>query len=353
MTVPKLIALDTAVPERCFQQDEITELYVQLLAQNTGTRRERAIRAAMRYSGVESRHCAIDMDFFQQPKTTQQRNDRYMAESLPLGKQVIESGLRQAGVSAQSISSFVVVSCTGFSVPGLDLLLAQQLGMSPSLKRTQIFGMGCYGAFPGIRRALDSSLAHPGSLTLMLSLELCSLHLQFDDSTESVVSTSLFSDGAGIALIGTEHAGSPAPEFIDSETFCDYQTLEHMTFNLTDHGFRMYLSSYVPDLLAAKVTPFIDRLLERNDLTRADVAFWAIHPGSQRIVEHIQSQLGLADSQVKYSLDILREFGNMSSATVLFVLDRIRREGMPRRGEYLVMMAFGPGLTMEAMLLRW
>ena len=353
MSNPQLLALHTGVPERCFQQDEITEVYIEFLAAQNGRRRDRAIRAAMHYSGVESRYTVIDMDFFAQPKSTQQRNDRYMLEALPLGERVIKSGLQRAGVTPSEIDSFIVVSCTGFNVPGLDLLLARQLGMQPHLTRTQIFGMGCYGAFPGLRRALDSIFARPNARALMLSIELCTLHLQFDDTTESVVSTSLFADGAGMALIGTDENTPHAPRFIDSETFCDYQTLEHMSFSLTDQGFRMYLSSYVPELLAANITPFITRLLERNGLKRDQIKFWAIHPGSQRIVEYIQDQLALDDEHVRFSLEVLRNYGNMSSATVLFVLDRMMREGQPERGDYAVMMAFGPGLTMEAMLLRW
>jgi predicted naringenin-chalcone synthase len=353
MNTPKLLTLETAVPARCFRQDEISDLYIELLNQQGGTRRERAIRAAMRYAGVECRHSVIDGEFFSQPRTTQERNNRYMLEALPLGEQVIRTGLAHADISPKSIDNLIVVSCTGFNIPGLDLLLAQRLGMSNGLARTHIFGMGCYGAFPGLRRALDHVLARPGSLSLMLSLELCTLHLQFDDSAESVVSTSLFADGAGMVVVGMGYQDAAVPAFIDSETYCDYQTLDHMSFNLTDQGFRMYLSSYVPDLLAANVESFVERLLNRNGLTRADVRFWAIHPGSQRIVEYIQAKLELTPEQVQASLDTLRDFGNMSSATVLFVLQRIMRDGQPQRGDYGVMMAFGPGLTMEAMLLRW
>ncbi|MDZ4770448.1 MAG: type III polyketide synthase [Chloroflexota bacterium] len=349
-----IMALQTGVPERCFTQDEITEFYVGLLTQ-AGSRRQRAIRAAMPLAGVGSRYSAVAPDFFEGNKTTQERNDRYMLEAMPLGERVIRAGLEQADVSADSIDHFVVVSCTGFNVPGLDLLLAQRLGMSSRLNRTQVFGMGCYGAFPGIKRAIDSVRGRPGQTALVLTLELCTLHLQFDDSVESVVSTSLFADGAGMMLIGADDAAGAAvsPTLLDSETYCDFHTLDHMTFNVTDHGFRMYLSSYVPDVLAANVGAFIGRLLERHELTRDAVAFWAIHPGSKRIVEHIQKQLALSDEQVRPSLETLHEYGNMSSATVLFVLDRIIQSSAPQPGDYGVMMAFGPGLTMEALLVRW
>ncbi len=352
MNHPQILALHTGLPGNCLAQDEVITAYIKLLHVE-GKHRERAIRSVMHQSGVGFRHLAVETDFFSAPRSTQQRNDRYMAEALPLGARVIEHGLAEAGITAQDIDSFVVVSCTGFNTPGLDLLLAQQLKMPTHLHRTCVLGMGCYGAFPGLKRAWDSVAAHPNRRALMLSLEICTAHLQVDDATETIVSTSLFADGAGMVLIGAADPSHRGPTLIDTETYCDYQTLGHMTFNVTDQGFRMYLSSYVPDVLAANINAFVDQLLRRNHLSSEDVRFWAIHPGSKRIVEYIQEQLRLSDEQVSYSLDTLHEHGNMSSATVLFVLDRIMRQGAPQRGDYGVMMAFGPGLTMESMLIRW
>jgi alkylresorcinol/alkylpyrone synthase len=348
----KFLALHTGVPDQCYSQDEITDFYVQLLDQQ-GSRRERAIRAIMNRSGVHSRYSVVPPDYFLTSKTTQQRNDRYMEYAVPLGEQVIRAGLEQADIDPQQIGSFTVVSCTGFNIPGLDLLLAGRLGLPANLRRTCILGMGCYGAFPGIRRALESVQSKPDQLALVLTLEFCTLHLQFDDAAESVVSTSLFADGAAMAVIGKSSESSPMPKIIDSETYCDYQTLDHMSFNVTDHGFRMYLSSYVPDVLAANICDFAEKLLARNGLHHRDIKFWAIHPGSQRIVEYIQQQLELSDEQTQFSFDILRDYGNMSSATVLFILERILQSGAPQPGDYGVMTAFGPGLTMESMLIQW
>ena len=351
MSIPQILSLQTAVPDFCYSQDEITAFYVDYLA-TEGSRRRRSIPTIMNYSGVRSRHSVVDADFFGTRKTTKQRNDRYMEEAVPLGERVIREGLAKINMPADCIDHLVVVSCTGFNVPGLDLLLAQRLKMSHSLNRTQIFGMGCYGAFPGIKRAVDSVRHTPHQFTLVLCLELCTLHLPFDDAVESVVSTSLFADGAAMMVVG-EHPQITGPRLIDRETYCDYQTLDHMTFTVTDHGFRMYLSTYVPDVLAAKVRDFVEPMLARHQLEIEDVKFWAIHPGSKRIVEYIQAQLMLSDEQVQASLEILRDYGNMSSATVMFVLNHIMESNVARRGDYGVMMAFGPGLTMESILVRW
>jgi alkylresorcinol/alkylpyrone synthase len=353
MTDPmRFLALQTGVPDQCYSQDEITDFYVQLIEQQ-GSRRERAIRTVMNRSGVSFRYSVVPPDYFLTSKTTQQRNDRYMEYAVPLGEQVIRAGLEQADIDPGQIGSFTVVSCTGFNTPGLDLLLAGRLGLQSTLSRTCILGMGCYAAFPGIRRALESVQVKPDQLALLLALEFCTLHLQFDDAVESVVSTSLFADGAAMAVIGRSPDGELMPKIIDSETYCDYQTLDHMSFNVTDHGFRMYLSSYVPDVLAANICGFIEKLLVRNGLHHHDVKFWAIHPGSKRIVEYIQQQLELTDEQTEFSFDILREYGNMSSATVLFILERLIQSSDPQPGDYGVMMAFGPGLTMESLLIQW
>jgi predicted naringenin-chalcone synthase len=126
-----------------------------------------------------------------------------------------------------------------------------------------------------------------------------------------------------------------------------------MAFHLTDHGFQMRLSAYVPDLLAAQITDFIDGLLKRNNLRRDEVRFWGVHPGSGKILDHVQLQLGLTDDQMDFSRIILRDYGNMSSATILFILDDIHTRGNPEPGDYGVLMAFGPGLTMESMLVQW
>lgn len=351
MLQPGILALQTAVPDQCYSQDEIADFYMQVLDDN-GKRRERAIRTVLKQSGVMFRHAVVDAPFFVESKTTRQRNDRYMAEAVVLGERVIRAGLENAGITPEQISTLIVVSCTGFSIPGLDLLLAGKMGMRPDLSRTCILGMGCYGAFPGIRRAMESIQANPTGLALVLTLELCTLHLQFDHEVETVVSTSLFADGAAMLVLGNMPQPT-LPRLIDAETYCDYQTLDHMAFTVTDHGFRMYLSSYVPDVLAANISAFVQKLLARHDLRRDDIKFWAIHPGSKRIVEYIQQQLELTDAQVQASFDILRDYGNMSSATVLFVLDRIIQTEAPQPGDYGMMMAFGPGLTMEAMLVQW
>lgn len=345
MTHPTILGLGIALPERCYPQEEILALLAPHLNHNP---RAGAIFAN---AGIASRYLAVDGSYYDEERTTQARNERYMEEAQRIGEQAIERALVSAGVERDAVDDLIVVSCTGIDTPGLDLKLAGSLGLSPWLHRANVLGMGCYGAFPGLLRAGEAAAA--GRTALLLCVEICSLHFQpGDDSLENIVSSALFADGAA-AVVLTPEGKTGAPRLIDSVTYSDYQTFDHMAFHLTDHGFRMALSSYVPKLLAANVEVFVDKLLERSNLTRADVRHWGVHPGSSKILDYVQERLGLGEDALDPSRRVLCDYGNMSSVTVLFVLDEIRRSRRPDPDDYGVLMAFGPGLTMEAALVQF
>lgn len=351
MADPAILALSTGVPPACYGQDEVFDFLQTLFV------RTRHARTIFKHSGVEARHMAADREFYASDQGTQARNQRYLAEALPLGEATIRRCLDQAELHPADIDDFIAVSCTGLDIPGLDLRLAGQLGMRPDLRRTCVLGMGCYAAFPGLQRAREAVAGRPERKALVLCLELCSLHLQFDDSLENMVVSALFADGAAAAVVGgAPRTGPPGlawPALLDSATYCDYSTFDHMAFHVTDHGFQMRLSGYVPELLAADVTPFVDGLLRRHGLERSSVRFWGIHPGGPKIVDALQARLGLTDDHLAPSRAVLRRYGNMSSPTILFVLDEIQRHAAPQPGDYGLLLAFGPGLTMEGALVRW
>lgn len=358
MTDPAILSLATGVPPRCYTQPEIFDFLQTLFV------RTRHARTIFNVSGVDKRHMAADMEFYASDQGTQARNDRYLAEALPLGEATLQRCLRNAGLTPADVDDFIVVSCTGLDIPGLDLRLAGRLGMRSDLRRTCVLGMGCYAAFPALQRAREAVAGRPGRKALVLCLELCSLHLQFDDSLENMVVSALFADGAAAVLVGAGTAlaeaalgeagpGTAWPRLVDSATHCDYSTFEHMAFHVTDHGFQMRLTAYVPELLAAEVEPFVDGLLARNGLDRAAVRFWGIHPGGPKILDSLQARLRLSDAHLAPSRAVLRKYGNMSSPTILFVLDEIQRSGAPKPGDYGVLLAFGPGLTMEGAVVGW
>jgi predicted naringenin-chalcone synthase len=350
--LPAILSLATGVPGQGYTQAEIFD-YLQHLFQRT-----RHARFIFNRAGVDRRFMAADREFYMRPQGTEARNTAYMARALPLGEETIARCLAGAGLTAADVDDFFVVSCTGLDIPGLDLRLAGRLGMRPDLRRTCVLGMGCYGAFPALYRAREAVAHQPGRTALVLALELCSLHLQDDDSLENMVVSALFADGAAAALIGTpgaEAVGAAVhgPSLLDAATYCDYATFDHMAFHVTDHGFQMRLSAYVPDVLAANIEAFIDPFLARNGLCRDNIAFWGVHPGGSKILDYLQQRLALDEAQMAYSRAVLRDYGNMSSPTILFVLDQIQRLGQPAVGDYGLLMAFGPGLTMEAALIRW
>ncbi len=347
MSYPRILGMGFGVPPYSYSQ---TEIYERFLEPHLG--RNRRARILFQRAGIEHRFTAIAGEYHNVFRGTQERNRTFMQAALPLGEATVRRALDAANVPARAIDQFSVISCTGYDLPFLDLQIAGQVGLRRDLRRTCILGMGCYGAFPGLVRARDVALADPQQHALMLSIELCSLHFQPTADTENVIVSALFGDGAAAAVVGFDE-DSTGPMLVDSLTRCEYNTLEHMAFHLTDHGMKMVLSAYVPELLEANIEEFVDELLERNHLKRRDVRFWGLHPGGLKIMQHIERRLELERDALSYSRAVLRRYGNMSSATILFVLDEIIRCGKPEQGDYAVLLAFGPGLTMEGCLLQW
>lgn len=354
MIHPALLAVGTAVPPHTHSQDDLLAAYTALFP----THRHRLKRVVFEQARIERRHLVIEDlgRYWAEPRSTAERNALYIESSFPLARTAVERALAGADLDPTEIDDLIVVSCTGLDTPGLDLRLAGALGMRPDLRRTIIGSMGCYGAFPALNRAMTTTMARPGSRALILCVELGSIHMQADDSRETLISSALFSDGASAAVLSShpeDLARDGRPQLIDNETRCDYQTAEEMTFRVTDEGFRMFMSAYVPDVLATNVPALVTPLLERAGLRIDEVEHWAIHPGGARILDYLQESLCLSPHQMAPSNGVLREFGNMSSATILFVLDCLQRHHRPQQGEHGVLLAFGPGLTMEAALLRW
>lgn len=347
MTYPRILGLGLSVPGIAYSQSEIYERFLQ---PHLGANRR--ARAIFGRTGIKRRYTAVEGDYHRTFRGTEERNITYMEKAAPLGEEAAREALKDAELTTEDIDQFTVVSCTGYDLPFLDLQIAGRMNMRRDLRRTCILGMGCYAAFPGFQRARDVVMANPEQHALMLAVELCSLHFQPTDDTENVIVSALFGDGAGAVVVGFDESGK-GPQLVDALTRCDYDTLDHMAFHLTDHGFKMELSAYVPEVLGSNVEEFADELLGRNQLRRQDVRFWGIHPGGLKIIEHIERRLELEREDLKYSRAVLRNYGNMSSPTVLFVLDEIIRSGNPQSGDNALLMAFGPGLTMEACLLRW
>lgn len=351
---PAITGFGSAVPGVMDQdglwQDFFAEHY------DTGTPRTRRLaRRIFASAGVTRRHGALD------PRTedvsgwtTGERMARYVQEALPLGRAAVSQALADAGLDAEDVGLFAVVSCTGYSTPGVDILLARDLGMSADVQRLLIGHMGCYAALPGLG-AVSDFVAARGRPAVLLCLELTSLHVQpATADLGQVVAHALFADAAAALVVepggGTRigSVGRRPLQVRDVVALTDPTTADHMTWDVTDQGFRMGLSPRVPAVLQRHVGSVVrDRLLAPHGLTTADVGGWAVHPGGRRILEVVAEQLELPDEAVAPSYAVLDQFGNCSSATVLLVLDQL-----PARPGPVVAMAFGPGLTLYAALLE-
>lgn len=300
-------------------------------------------------SGVVTRHGVVN-PVLEDPSrwSTSQRMERYLAEAMPLGKDAVSSALAAAGVAANEIGQFVVCSCTGYVTPGLDILLARDLGLPPSARRVFVGHMGCYAALPGLGVAADYVALH-GRPAVLLCVELPSLHVQPPTvDPQQVVAHALFSDAAAAVVLVPAAEGYAVR---DVASLTDTTAADHMTWHVTDLGFRMGLSPKVPDVLARHVTPLVHDLLGRHGLDVTDIGGWAVHPGGPRILDVVQGDLGLPAAAMRPSRACLAEHGNCSSSTVLMILDSILRTRAASAAAPLMVMAFGPGLTLYCALL--
>jgi predicted naringenin-chalcone synthase len=280
--------------------------------------------------------------------TTAARLARFAVEATPLALMACRRGLDEAATEPGEITHLITVSCTGFFAPGVEFALIKQLGLSPAVARVNVGFMGCHGALNALRAAQAFIAAEPSSRVLLCCVELCSLHYQYGWDQEQVVANTLFADGAAAVVLSAEAENRPAAWRLAACGSCLLPDSEReMTWRITDHGFAMTLSPRVPDLIRGQLRPWLAAWLGRQGVRVEDVQSWAIHPGGPRVIQATLEGLGLAGEASGASSAVLAEHGNMSSATVLFVLRRLQQAGA---SPPCVALAFGPGLTAEAAL---
>jgi alkylresorcinol/alkylpyrone synthase len=281
--------------------------------------------------------------------STAQRMRRFVDDALPLAKEAVGSALVAATLIPEDVGLLATVSCTGYANPGLDVHIAKDLGMRPAIRRLAIGHMGCYAAIPGLAVATDYVIAQRRPAVLVCA-ELPSLHVQPPPhDTQQAVAHALFADACATLVLAPSQITSEGLDVIAVETLTDVGSTADMTWDVTDHGFRMTLSSRVPALVARNVPALVDRLLTDRGLSPDDVRHWAIHPGGPRIIDKVQEVFSLSDVQIKRSRDILSRYGNCSSATILLILASMCSVPV---GDYVLAIAFGPGLTVTGALLQ-
>lgn len=348
MSRPSLLSLATGLPENKHDQLAIHDRW---LLPYIKSHRARAIFAA---AEIETRYSVLaNADFLAAEPTTQQRNDFFMRAARPLAHNVILEALAKAKLAPTQLDHFMVVSCTGFDNPGLDVLLAGDLAMRADVRRTAIIGMGCHAGLTGLDRARAEVLARAGGYVLLLTVEIGTLHFQHGHSLENMIAGALFGDGLAAAIIGPTTTASKQPQLVDTLTYSDYTQQDLLGFHLSDKGYQIRLATRVPKVLQRLTPDLVDNFLAKVNLCRPDIRFWGVHPGGAKILDYVATALALPPMALDYSRTVLRRYGNMSSATIFFVLDEIMSQGQPQPGDFALLLAFGPGLTIELCLVQW
>ena len=316
-----------------------------------------------RYSCIEDYGLAPDQFRFFPPNpclqpapSTQDRNQQYQIWAKAIAVSAAQQALEKAGLTPETITHLIVVSCTGFSAPGVDIHLMQSLGLSATVARTLVGFMGCHGALNGLKLAHAICQSDSQAQVLLVCVELCSLHFQINDSVENLVINAIFGDGAAAAILRSQSEGEAVGKLIYQDGYSQLVPGEElMTWTIGDTGFLMGLSPKVPGVIAEHLPPFLQDFLAKHQLNPEMIDGWLIHPGGRKIVETIQALFSLPDSLVQDSFEVLRLYGNMSSPTILFILQRLLARYPTDSGQgqglnQIVGLGFGPGLTMESCL---
>jgi len=351
--------IETMVPKASYTQEFILDFFQNL--DGLDDKQKFFLKRIYNGSGITKRHTVID-DYGKDPSeytfyppnknlkpepSTKQRNDLFISET---NKMSLEASLKlfsgNTRLSPKDITHLITISCTGFSAPGFDMHLMKKMNLSPSVRRYNIGFMGCYAALTGLSMARNICLADKNARVLMVNAELCSIHFQQKTDLDTLVANALFADGVTAAIISAVPEDSEGSR-IALDSFHS-QLLENseddMAWYPGNTGFDMKLSAYVPKIIDENIHDVIGSILGKSNLKTEDIDIWAIHPGGKAIVEKVRESLNLSIEDIQVSYDVLREYGNMSSATIMFVLKAILED---QRYGRLLAMTFGPGLTVE------
>ena len=351
---PAILSVGRALPPNHVDQETL----IQALSAYWGKRHFNVERLAdvHRAAQVGGRHLALPLAEYVGLDTFRKTNDAFLRVGAEVGEAAIRAGLAAAGLAPGDVDHLLFVTVTGISTPSLDATLMNRLGMKPSVKRTPIFGLGCLAGAAGLARASDALRAFPGDVAVMLSVELCSLTLQREDaSVANLVATGLFGDGAAAVVLagGERAAGSSGPRIVATRSVLYPDTEWVMGWEVVDTGFKVVLSAKVPEVIETHVGRDVDELLGAHGLARGDIRHWVAHTGGPKVIEAFRRAVGIEPAALERSWRSLREIGNLSSASVLFVLGDFLDAKDARPGDYGLLAAMGPGFSAELLLLRW
>lgn len=303
-------------------------------------------------AAVDQRYSIMDPEEVFTRTSFEEKNLIYRREVVKLGETVVSQALAQAGWRATDLDFLITVSCTGMMIPSVDAFLINSLQMRQDIVRLPVTEMGCVAGVSGLIYAKNFLKANPGKRAAVLAIEAPTATFQLDDfSMANIVSAAIFGDGAACVLVSS-HPDDQGPEIIDEEMYHFYNAIDIMGFDLTNSGLQMVLDKAVPETIAAHFSAIVEPFLAKNGLTPGDVSHLIFHPGGKKIVETVEELFSAWDKNLDDTKEVLRQFGNMSSATVLYVLERFLQK-QPQKGSIGLMLSFGPGFTAQRVLLRW
>lgn len=353
--------IETSLPRFKYHQKELREQMKELVADSDVNRR--IIHQIYSRSGIETRY-SILQDFRQTTPSqkslffnghgaspaTGYRNDVYIREGRKLFVETARKLCENSETKPADITHLITVSCTGFYAPGPDYDIIKSLGMNTATERYHLGFMGCYAVLPALKLASKITENDPKASVMVISAELCTLHFQAGNKTDHLISASVFGDGAAGAIVRSQKPDGSGYQLNSFASTITKKGSEDMAWSIGDNGFDMILSAYIPELLAGGLDDFLQPVLKRYGLHAEDVNQWAVHPGGRAILDKVESYLELSERSLEASRNVLSEFGNMSSATIFFVLDQIMENAidLDNETEQIIAMAFGPGLTIES-----
>jgi alkylresorcinol/alkylpyrone synthase len=303
---------------------------------------------------VKGRHLAMPPEKYYEIDTWGKANDIWIEVAEELGEQALCRALHHSGVQGSELGALFFTSVTGISSPSIDALLINRMGLPVNIRRVPIFGLGCVAGAAGIARAADYVRAYPGQAAALVSVELCSLTIQRDDlSVANLISSGLFADGSAAVVVTGKDVKATGPEILATRSVFYPDTKEMMGWKVSEKGFRITLSPEVPVLIREHLGHDVDAFLADQGYKRSDIGSWVLHTGGPKVLEATAAALDLNDGQLDASWDCLKRVGNLSSASVLVVLEDVMRSRRPEPGTLGILAAMGPGFCSEIVLLQW
>jgi alkylresorcinol/alkylpyrone synthase len=347
MTEPvQLLSLATASPPHDLRQDEVIEAAHQVFAGRFPQFERMA--PVFAHAGVRRRQVAMPVEWYLQPRTWPERSAVYDEVALDLFCQASEGALAEADLTGGEVDMIVTVSSTGLSTPSLEARAMSRMGFRPDAVRVPVFGVGCAGGATGLGLAYRLAKAQPGARVLLVCVELCSMAFQFEKLTKAdIISTAIFSDGAAACVVSSAGEGFATLTGAAEHTWP--QTLDVMGWRIDANGLGVVLARDLPPFIGSEIKPAMEAMLTSQGLAIDDIDRFICHPGGMKVIEAMEGAFGLGQGALDHEREVLADHGNMSSPTVLFILDRARRVGLPERS---VVTAMGPGFTASTVTLE-